>query len=95
MKKKTAEDWRRGILRYRENCCSRGATGVSGLQATGYGYGYGYGGGLFYIHGFVLESMTAILPPAGIRKGARIQSESQQASGFRDGLQGWAYFTYV
>ncbi len=31
----------------------------------GYGYGYGYGGGLFYIQGFVLQSMTAILPRLG------------------------------
>jgi hypothetical protein len=29
------------------------------------GYGYGYGGGLFYIQGFVLQSMTAILPRLG------------------------------
>jgi hypothetical protein len=28
----------------------------------GYGYGYGNGGGLFYIQGFVLESMTKVLP---------------------------------
>ncbi len=41
----------------------------------GYGYGYGYGWGLFYTQGFVLESMTAVLPPAGTRNGARIQSE--------------------
>ncbi len=27
----------------------------------GYDYGYGYGGGLFYIQGFVLQSVTAIL----------------------------------
>jgi hypothetical protein len=31
----------------------------------GSGYGYGYGGGLFYIQGFVLQSMTAILPRLG------------------------------
>jgi hypothetical protein len=30
------------------------------LCVSGYGYGYGYGVGLFYIQGFVLQSMTAI-----------------------------------
>ncbi len=39
------------------------------------GYGYGYGWALFYMQGFVLELMTAILPPAGTGNGARIQSE--------------------
>ncbi len=39
----------------------------------GYAYGYGYGGGLFYIQGFVLQSMTAILPRLGL-SGARVFS---------------------
>ncbi len=36
--------------------------GLKVFLRHGYGYGYGYGGGLFYIQGFVLQSMTAILP---------------------------------